>query len=244
MPIIERFPQNSDDWKRAHIGRPTAGNFHKILSPVRMKLSSQRRRYMWRLVAETVMNEYLPEREITGEAGYWLDRGINMEGIARQQFERDTQMLVEPIGFIRSDDGKLGCSPDGLIVGSNDKEVIELKAPAPWTHVEYMLAKEDEETWQRYRCQVQGQILIGGFDAVHFYSYHPDWPPKYVQTLPNVMFIKTLKQALADFIGELEQEKRRAREMREVWLARLGPVVGDRGEQGLGRGGTANQGSA
>jgi hypothetical protein len=28
----------------------------------------------------------------------------------------------------------LGCSPDGLIAGT--KEAIEIKAPAPWTHIE------------------------------------------------------------------------------------------------------------
>ena len=231
--------QNSDEWRSRHIGRPTAGNFHKILSPVRMKLSAQRRHYMFRLITETLMNEYLPEREITGEAGYWLNRGIEMQPIAEKQFERDTRMQIEPVGFVMTDDKKLGCSPDGLIVGSKDKEAIEIKAPAPWTHAEYLLAKEDEETWQRYRCQVQGQIIIGGFEAVHFYSYHPDWPPKYVQTLPKAPFIKILKQALDDFVGELDMELKRAREMRERWLGSVGrelwgaePGPGDAANQG------------
>ena len=222
MPIIERMSQKSDEWRSRHIGRPTAGNFHKILSPVRMKLSSQRKGYMYRLITETMMGEYLPEKEITGEKAYWLDRGLEMEAPARASFERDTKMEIEPIGFVMTNDEKLGCSPDGLIVGSNEKEAIEIKSPAPWTHVAYLLAAKTEETWQRYRCQVQGQILIGQFEAVHFYSYHPDWPPKYVQTLPDLKFQPILRQALDDFVGEMEEELKRAREMREKWLGSVG----------------------
>ena len=214
MPIIERIKQNTDEWKKLHIGIPTAGNFHKILTPRTLKPSAQRRPYMFRLIAERLLNEYLPEKAVTGEAGYWLNRGIDMEAPAGEAFEREHNVKIERIGFVySSEQKKIGCSPDGLILGTNEKEAVEIKSPAPWTQMEYLLAKADEETWQRYRAQVQGQMIIGQFEAVHFYSFHPRMPPKYVQTLPDLKFQTTLRQALADFLGELDDETQRAREM-------------------------------
>jgi hypothetical protein len=77
----------------------------------------------------------------------------------------------------------------------------------------YLMAKPDEDTWTQYRSQVQGQMLIGGFEVVHFYSYHPRMPAKYVATSPDSKFISVLAQAVADFIGELDEDTKRAREL-------------------------------
>jgi YqaJ-like viral recombinase domain len=212
--IIIRCRQDSDEWRDHHIGIPTASNFHRILTPKTLKLSAMRKPYLYRLIAERLMNEYLPEKAQPYEQPlYWLNRGIDMEPVAVQAFERAKNKQIERIGFVLGPNKKLGCSPDGLIVGSNDKEAVEIKSPAPWTHMAYLLAQADEEAWQHYRCQVQGQILIGGFDAVHFYSYHPRMPPKYVLTEPDLPFGKILRQALEDFVGELDRETERAREL-------------------------------
>ena len=212
-PIIERIPQRSDEWKALHIGKPTASNFHKILTPVKLKISTLRRPYMFRLIAERLAKQYLPDKAFTGDAGYWINRGTDMEPKAVAAFEREHNMTVEPIGFVMNEEKTMGCSPDGLIVGSNEREAIEIKAPAPWTHVAYLLAREDEETWQNYRCQVQGQILIGHFDVVHFYSFFPGWPSKYVPTTPDFKFIALLHEALDEFVDELDREEARAREL-------------------------------
>jgi hypothetical protein len=213
MPIITRGQQNTDAWKKAHIGKPTASNFHLILTPKELKLSDQRHKYKYRLVAERLMNEYLPTRAVTGERGYWLDRGIDMETHAIEAFERQHNMKIEPVSFVTTDDEKLGCSPDGLIAGTEEREAVEIKAPAPWTHVEYLLAKQQEKTWLEYRCQVQGQMLVGGFQVVHFYSFHPRMPPKYVPTIRDKGFQKVLKEALDVFCRELDEAEAHARKM-------------------------------
>lgn len=179
-----------------------------------MKQSEQWPRYKYRLVAETLMKEYLPERVVRDEAGYWLNRGIDMQPIAEEAFEKAKGVIIDPVGFVWESDRKLlGCSPDGFISGSNDKEAIEIKSPAPWTQIEYLLAEDGEEPWQRYRCQVQGQIIVAQLEAVHFWAFHPRMPAKYRQTEPDLPFIRVLRQMLWDFIGELQEDVQKAREL-------------------------------
>jgi hypothetical protein len=206
-PTLWRGAQLSDEWKKLHRGRPTASNFHKILT-AGGKESRQRRAYMCRLIAERLMNEFLPDRAMTERAAYWLDRGIAMEPIAVQAFQREAQLPFEPVGFVISPHGgeyAPGCSPDGLIAGAD--QAVEIKSPAPWTQVEYLLDGPGTD----YKPQVQGQMIVGEFECVHFYSFHPRMPPKYIITLPDVKYSATLRQALADFIGELDEDTEKAR---------------------------------
>ena len=179
-----------------------------------MRKSEQWPRYKYRLVAEKLMDEYLPERAVTGEAGYWMNRGIDMQVVAEAAFEKAHGVVIEPVGFVWESERKLlGCSPDGFIAGSNDKAAIEIKAPAPWTQVEYLLAEKDDRVWQDYRCQVQGQMIVAQLEAVHFWAFHPRTPPKHVFTEPDPPFIRVLRQMLWDFIGELQKDYARALEL-------------------------------
>jgi hypothetical protein len=206
---IDRCAQQSDEWKRLHIYKPTAANFHKILTPGG-KLSEQRKTYMYRLLAEKLLNEHLPERpgaEERESKNYWMDRGIDMEPIAIKTFEQEHSIRFEPVGFVTAANGRMGCSPDGLIVGKN--ESVEIKAPAPWTQIKYLL----EGLGTQYKPQVQGQLLVGGFDCVHFYAFHPRTPNKYVMTVPEFPYMATLRQALDDFLGELDASLQKAREL-------------------------------
>jgi hypothetical protein len=171
---------------------------------------------MHRLIAEKLLNEHLPERPTTEEReskNYWMDRGIEMEPIAIKAFEKAHEVQFEPIGFVTSPLGRFGCSPDGLVAGKN--ESIEIKSPAPWTQVSYLLAElnDPKGPWKDYRPQVQGQMLVGGFDCVHFYTFHPRMPAKYVTTLPDSSYMATLRQALDDFLGDFDTELRKAREL-------------------------------
>lgn len=210
---VYRCAQGSDMWNVLHIGKPSAGNFNKILTAGGRK-SAQRKDYMYRLIAEVLLKEHLPLKPTTEEREskmYWLDRGIDMEPIARKAFEQEHDIEFESVGFVERNGW--GCSPDGLVAGKN--EAIELKAPAPWTQMKYLLAKADdpEGPWKDYKPQVQGQILVGEFDCIHFYAYHPRMPRKYVLTLPDSSYMATLRQALDDFSGELKDAIQKAREL-------------------------------
>lgn len=228
-PILYRVDQRSEAWKRLHLGRPTASNFHKILTPGG-KASTQARKYMCRLIAEKLLNEHLPERANPEEEPlYWLDRGIDMEPIAVQAFQNQTGLPFEPIGFVTTADHKLGCSPDGLVTGA--QQACEIKSPAPWTQMKYLLDGPGTD----YKPQVQGQLIIGQFECIHFYSFHPRMPPKYLVVEPEVKYAATLKQALDDFLGELEEATLKAQDMGIFvtleMLAADSPAMGELGSR-------------
>lgn len=156
------------------------------------------------------MGEFLPMRpESKTRDGrlYWMDRGVHMEPIAIKAFEQKLGLMFEPVGFVQSPHKRLGCSPDGMVVGKNQS--IEIKSPAPWTQIEYLLDGLGDD----YKPQVQGQMLVGDFECVHFFAYHPRMPFKYVPTEPDLPYMKTLMQALDDFLGELEAKTKQAKEL-------------------------------
>ena len=64
---------------------------------------------------------------------------------------------------------------------------------------------------EQYRPQVQGQMLVGGFDYIHFWSWHPNMPPAHRVTVRDDLYLKKLKAELAFFCDELDAETERAR---------------------------------
>jgi hypothetical protein len=206
---IVRVDQNTDEWRRARMGIPTASNFHLIITPLGKPVDSRERKtYMYRLVAERILCEPMPPR---WEGNDHTERGIEMEPRAVSALEAKLGATLEDGGFVFSDNGRYGCSPDRLLM--EPWSSVEVKCPAAWTHIQYMI----EGPGDRYRPQVQGQILIGGFKEIHFWSYHPSFAPVYVRTLPNQAYIQKLSNLLDLFCDEVDAA--------EAWVRRHGNVA-------------------
>ena len=203
MSKIHRVDQGTAEWHALRIGLPTASMFHKIITPGG-KASEQGRKYMYRLIAEILLNEQMDDGIGNQE---WVERGKIEEPNAAAQLEFAHNLQLEPVGFVTTDDGRLGCTPDRLVVGK--PEAVEIKCPAPWTQIGYMLDGPGND----YRPQVQGHLLIGEFEKVHFYSWHPRMPPVYAITTRDEPYIKTMSRLLADFLDDLAEETERARRM-------------------------------
>jgi hypothetical protein len=203
MSKIHRVDQGTTEWHLLRIGKPTASMFHKIITPGG-KPSSQARDYMFRLIAERLLNEQMEDGVGRLE---WIERGKVREPDAAAQLSFTHNLDLEPVGFVTDDDNRLGCSPDRLVVGR--REAVEIKCPAPWTQIGYMLDGPGND----YRPQVQGQLLIGEFDRVHFYSWHDRMPPVYAITGRDEKYIAVLGDLLERFVDELDAETLRARRM-------------------------------
>jgi hypothetical protein len=198
-----KLEQGSVAWYNARLGIPTSSNFHKILTPGG-KASEQARKYMYRLIAERLLRESMDD-----QIGYiaHVERGKENEQYAVAQFQNTNQVVLEPGGFVTTDDGMIGASPDRLF--KSRKESLEVKCPAPWTQIGYML----EGPGLDYRPQVQGHLLVGEFDAVHFYSWHPQMPAVHRVALPDVSYMATLRDILGQFNYQLERATMIARDM-------------------------------
>ena len=203
MSKIHRVDQGTAEWHALRIGIPTTSNFHRIITPGG-KPSTKARPYLYRLIAEILLNE--PMDDGLGRLE-WVERGKIEEPNAAAQLEFTRDMQLEPVGFITTDDGRLGCTPDRLVTGKN--EAVEIKCPAPWTQIGYMLDGPGED----YKPQVQGQLYVGEFERVHFYSWHPRMPPVYAITTRDEKYIKDMARMLAEFLDDLADETERARRM-------------------------------
>jgi len=199
MKKIHTFEQGSREWYECRLGIPTASQFHRIVTPTG-KLSAQSRGYLCRLLCERLLKQSQDDQ--LGNI-QWVERGIQEQPNAVRQFSFQTDLEVEPVGFITN--GRIGASPDGLIKGRN--RGLECKCPAPSTHLEYLLygIKDD------HRPQLQGQILVGEFECVHFYSYHPQMPPLHLASHPDPVFLPLLRGALNEFCDNLDTLELRAR---------------------------------
>lgn len=200
---LYRMEQGGADWYKARLGRPSASNFHKIITP-KGKPSAQAAVYLYRLACEQLLHETMDD-----EIGYvkWVDHGKANEAHAVGQFQFANDVELEPGGLVTTDDGRFVASPDRLFPGH--KEAVEVKCPAPWTQLRYLIEGVDEE----YIAQVQGQLLVGEFEAVHLYTWHPQMPPYHKVFRPDPAFQAALRTALNAFAFQLERVLKLAREM-------------------------------
>jgi len=162
----------SGEWLSIRLGIPTASQFHKILTPKTRKFSAQARGYAFRLAAEKLLNE-------SGESLDYIEhvqRGKDLEPQAVTMFTLVEDVEVAPVGFLTTDDMMIGATPDRRIVG--ERAYLEVKCPAPWTHLEYLVDGFGPD----YMPQVQGQIFVGEADWAVRWSFHPRMPPRLEKT--------------------------------------------------------------
>src|SRR5580693_10316416 len=103
--------QGSDAWHRLRFGRPTASEFDQLLTPsFALRTGDMPRTYLYRKIAEHLLGKSLDQ------GGSWaMDQGSLLESEAIPYYEFTQGVKVRRIGFVTSDDFRIGCSPDGLL---------------------------------------------------------------------------------------------------------------------------------
>lgn len=201
--------QYSDEWWKVRLGIPTASNFHLFITPTGKPTTpdnKERRKYLYRLVAERILEEPMPPRF---EGNEYTERGKEMEGEAAQVFRERVGGTLSRGGFMTIHNGRYGCSLDRIW---RDKEAVEIKAPAAWTHIQYLV----EGPGDRYKPQVQGQLMISEFERAHFWSWHPRFAPVHIIVEPDDRYIARMRQELDLFCEELDNVERFVRRQGNV----------------------------
>lgn len=191
MRIFE-MEQRSVEWYKVRCGVPTASEFDKIIT-TKGAISTQRKKYLYQLAGERlggVVDETYQS--------FAMQQGVLKEGEARNLYNIASGDEVKQVGFCLSDDGKYGCSPDGL-VGKDG--AYEVKCPLIHTHIGYLI---ENDVPTDYYTQVQGQLLVTGRKWTDFMSYFPGLKPLIVREEPDEVFHKLLKKALEEFTNELD----------------------------------------
>ncbi|GAT33266.1 YqaJ-like recombinase domain-containing protein [Terrimicrobium sacchariphilum] len=192
MTIYDQIEQGSDEWKELRKGKPTASSFSKIITAAKGELSKSVDGYINKLIAEC----FCPEWE-DWQGNFFTERGKAYEDEAREAFRQFSGHDVRKVGFCLSNDGVSGCSPDSLIYcDGNPVAGLEIKCPAPETHVGYIRAGVLPDD---YKQQVHGSLAVTGLSEWHFWSYFPGTQPFHVVVRPDEYTAK-LAAALEKFV--------------------------------------------
>lgn len=193
MIIHRDFEQRSEAWFRARLGIPTASAFKTIVTPDG-KLSKDARSegYLDELLAEWILG--VPLENFSSE---WMLRGQELEPQARKAYEFLTDSTVEKVGFVTTDDGLIGASPDGFV---GERRLLEIKSPSEKVHVGYMRHREIAD---EYKPQIQGQLWVCEREAQDVISYHPRLPVVVIPVERDEKYISLLSQALGQFCEKL-----------------------------------------
>lgn len=186
--IICEHPQHSEEWFRARWGIPTASEFDRIITTAG-ELSKQSKKYLYEIIGQRLV-EYQHEESYQSPA---MLRGTILEPEARELYKVINNVEVEEVGLCLQDDGLYGASTDGMIPSEGS---LEIKCPNLSTHIEYLI-KGDLPT--AYFQQIQGQMLVTGFDWVDFMSYYPGVKPFIFRVYRDDQFLNKLHETLIAF---------------------------------------------
>ena len=224
MKVID-CEQLSPEWHQARLGIPTTSEFKRIVTPGG-KLSAQSADYLHRLLAEWALGRVLEE---DGLETKWMERGRKLEDEAVRSYEFETERKTETVGFITSDDGLIGCSPDRLIVG--EPGLLEIKCAAPQTHIGYMLTRAVDKD---YFPQVQGQLLVTGREWVDIQAYFPGLPSVIVRVEKDPEYQELLDLALRGFVERMLSARAELEARYGPFQSHQGPAEPEDGIPGLG----------
>jgi len=185
--------QGSPEWFEARLGIPSASMFSKIVTT----------KGVWSTQADSYINQLVAER-LTGEReeiyqSHHMIRGTELEPEARDMYCLVKDVEVQEVGFCLHDTLKAGCSPDGLI---GEDGGLEIKAPAPATHVEYL---RGGVLPSRYKQQVMGCLWITQREWWDFVSYHPNMKPLIVRVERDEEYIAALEECVTKAVNLIEE---------------------------------------
>ena len=195
LEIIE-CEQGTAEWAMARIGVVTASEFDTVMAKGKNSPSKTRATYMRKLIGEMLTGE--PCENYTN---HHMERGKIMEAEARDYYAFMTDQEPQLVGFIRK--GRVGCSPDSLI---GHDGMHEIKTKLPHLHLEVLLA---DELPSEHKAQCQGALWVAEREWIDFQSYWPKLPPFIKRVYRDEEYIKTLAQAVQDFIDEMDELKER-----------------------------------
>lgn len=170
-------PQLSPEWWELHRGRVTGSSMNQILTPKQKKPSAQQKGLILELIGQVLGQEKMGDHD--GYVSNAMLNGIKREPEARNWYALECGLDVLQVGFIESDCGRFGVSPDGLV---GEEGGLELKCPMPKTHAEYLL---DGVLPADYAGQVHGSLIVTGRKWWDFVSYCHGMEPFKIRVEPD-----------------------------------------------------------
>lgn len=185
MTFEHKVEQNSDEWFEKRIQYPMTASNGNTIKVAGAGLDT--------LVMERVIKKVFQNTE-DSYTNKTLEQGHRREEQAKVLFEMETGLTVEECGFYTNDEISdiAGASPDGRV---NEKEGVEIKSLEQKAYLKYFLSRKIDN---KYMYQMQFQMMICGFEKVHFIVYNPDFEQPIIiqEVLRDEKMIDELKNGL------------------------------------------------
>jgi hypothetical protein len=216
--------QRSVEWMQARAGIPTASEFDQLVTPeFKIRTGEMRKSYLAKKLAEAWLGGPLPQFN-----SFDMDQGNILEEEAIPWYELEFGTTIERVGLLTTDDGRIGCSPDGLLKDGG----IEIKCPLVQTHIGYLLAGELPK---QYAAQVHGSMFVSGLPRWTFISYHRKLPALHLIIERDSAIDSAIQKALAEFLADFDASMKQLEELNGGPPRRPAPMqpvpVGDEREQ-------------
>lgn len=193
--------QHTAEWIMARVGKVTGSRMCDVMAKLKRKEGESAARYGYKM---EIVAEMLTGRAMDHYCSPDMERGTDLEPLARATYEIERNVMVEQVGFIQHGTiERFGSSPDGLV---GDTGLIEIKAPRIMTHLQYIM---DGEIPEDYQWQMLAAMACTGREWCDFVSYCPDLPDDlqlFVRRLPrNQPLIAAMELEVIQFLKEVDQ---------------------------------------
>ena len=185
-----KIAQNTESWMQLRSGKFTASSFKDLFAS---KSTATYKKALYKVVYERMTGEQ-PE----SFKSEYMERGNQLEPLARSEYEMQTFNTVEDGGFFELNDF-IGASPDGLI---GDDGLLEIKCPAYNTMIQYLI---DRKLPNQYKYQVHGQLYVTGRKWTDFCAYHPKLPIIIIRVKRDEVIINEIKNKLIESIDSVKR---------------------------------------
>jgi hypothetical protein len=188
--------QGSPEWLQARLGVPTASMICKVITPLgKPRESKGRRSYAIQLAMERIT-----KRPICDYKSASMERGSDLEGVARMWYFCETGRVANQVGFCMRTDIYTGASPDGLVGvdGCVEIKCFEL------SHVGEVLATGEIDSEILLQCQ--HVMLVAGRQWCDFVLYTDVRPfAGWIKRVyADVALHRQIEAALVDFNAEVD----------------------------------------
>ena len=190
--------QGSEAWRLLRVGKVSASRMADLLAKTKSGASASRAKYMAQLLCERMTGQ--PTEFFTTAA---MQRGVDVEPLARQAYEAHNLTSVEQIAWVEHPTIPFsGCSPDGFV---GEHGLIEIKCKEIHNHFDTILSDRIDPDHQ---AQMMWQMACTGrqwCDYVCFDDRAPEGLQLFIKRLErNEELIKQMEDEVRKFLKDLE----------------------------------------
>ncbi len=202
---IHAVKQGSGEWVHLRMGIPTASELDSLISPE------------WKTRTGKGPTTYLYGKlccKVTGIhpedfSSFAIEQGSILEHEAIPFFSGVYDMPVQRVGFITTDDGRFGASPDGLI---GEEGGIEVKCPRPDTHLKWLM---EGGVPAEHIAQVHGSMFATNRRWWYFLSYSRQFPALVIRVERDEKIQASIRSAVEAFYEKFDSAYAKIKAMRD-----------------------------